>query len=155
MKKGTNKVKEYPTAIKKVKEHGMMVTGLFMFGFDTDTLDVFDKTYQTVCQWDLDCAQFNILTPYPGTNVYEEFERQGRILTKDWSKYDVGHVVFQPKLMSQAGILQGITRTASRYLSIPNAMRRCINTHQLPADIWWNKVTRNFSARDNVKIFKE
>jgi radical SAM superfamily enzyme YgiQ (UPF0313 family) len=154
MKKGTNKVKDYPTAIKKVKDHGMMVTGLFMFGFDTDTPEVFDKTYKTATQWDLDCAQFNILTPYPGTNVYEDFERQGRILTKDWSKYNVGQVVYQPKNMSKEDIVHGITRTASRYLSIPNALRRCINTHQMPVSVWYNKLTRNISARDNVRIFR-
>lgn len=155
MKKRTNKVEEYPTAIKKIKEHGMMVTGLFMFGFDTDTLDVFDKTYQTICQWNLDCAQFNILTPHPGTTVYDEFEPSGRILTKDWSKYDVGHVVYLPKHMTKEDLLQGIRRTTSRYLSVPNAIRRCINTHQLPANIWYNKVLRNFSARDNISIFKD
>lgn len=155
MKKGTNKVKEYATAIKKVKEHGMMITGLFMFGFDTETPDIFDKTYQTICQWDLDCAQFNILTPHPGTNIYKEFERQGRILTKDWSKYDVAHVVFLPKHMSQVDLLQGIRRTTSRYLSIPNAMRRCINTHQYPANIWCKKVRGNIFTRQNIKIFKD
>jgi radical SAM superfamily enzyme YgiQ (UPF0313 family) len=155
MKKRTNKVKEYQTAIKKIKEHGMMVTGLFMFGFDTDSPDVFEKTYETLRQWDLDCAQFTILTPYPGTNIYFEFERQGRILTKDWSKYDVGHVVYQPKQMSQMDVLQGIKRMTSRYLSIPNLMRRCIDTHQFPATIWINKITRNLSGRQNIKIFRE
>ena len=145
MKKGTN----------KVKEHGMMITGLFMFGFDTETPDVFDKTYQTICQWDLDCAQFNILTPYPGTNVYEEYERQGRILNKDWSKYDVEHVVFLPKHMSKMDVLQGIRRTASRYLSIPNTMRRCINTPQYPANIWCNNMIFNFQARQNIKMFHD
>ena len=155
VKKGTNKVKEYKTAIKKVKDHGMMITGLFMFGFDTETPDVFDKTYQTICQWDLDCAQFNILTPHPGTVLYEEYERQGRLLNKDWSKYDVEHVVFQPKRMSKVDLLQGIRRTTSRYLSIPNTIRRCINTHQYPANIWWNKVRDNIGVRQNIKLFKD
>lgn len=154
MKKGTNKVKEYKTAIKKVKEYGMMIIGLFMFGFDTETPDIFDKTYQTICQWDLDCAQFNILTPHPGTNIYQEFEQQGRILTKDWSKYDVEHVVFLPKHMSQLDLLQGIRRTTSRYLSIPDIMRRCINTHQYPASMWCNKVILNIHARQNIEFFK-
>jgi radical SAM superfamily enzyme YgiQ (UPF0313 family) len=155
MKKGTNQVREYATAIKKIKEHGMMVTGLFMFGFDTDTPDVFDKTYQAACEWDLDSASFVILTPYPGTKVYDEFERQGRIFTKDWSKYDVGHVVFLPKKMSKVDVLQGIVRTASRFHSIPNAMRRCINTHQYPTNVWLKKVMRSFSVGDYVKIFKD
>ena len=155
IKKGTNKVKDYTTAIKKVNEHGMMITGLFMFGFDTDTPDVFDKTYQTICQWDLDYAEFNILTPYPGTNSYKEFERQGRILTKDWSKFDVLHVVFQPKHMSQTDVLNGIIRTASRYYTIPNTIRRCINTNQLSFNTWYNKVIRNLNARKHPKIFKD
>jgi len=155
MKKETNTVKEYATAFKKVKEHGMMITGLFMLGFDTETPDVFDKTYQTICQYDLDDAQFNILTPHPGTKLYTEFEQQGRLLTKDWSKYDVCHVVFHPKHMSKEDLLQGIRRTTSRYLSMPNIIRRCINTHQLPADIWWNKVVHNLKTRQNITLFKD
>jgi radical SAM superfamily enzyme YgiQ (UPF0313 family) len=155
MNKGTNKVNQYETAIKKVKEHGMLITGLFMFGFDTETLDVFDKTYETIRQWGLDSAHFNLLTPHPGTNIYKQFEQQGRILTKNWVKYDVGHVVFQPKHMSQTDLLHGIKRATSQYLSIPNALHRCINTHHLPVNVWYKKARGNLRARNNIKIFRE
>jgi radical SAM superfamily enzyme YgiQ (UPF0313 family) len=154
MNKRTNKVKEYASSIKKVKDYGMMITGLFMFGFDTETPDVFDETYQTISQWGLDCANFNILTPHPGSDCYNEYEKEGRILTKDWSKYDVAHVVFKPKNMSQMDLLHGIRQTTSRYLSFPNAIRRCINTQRLPVNIWYRKLRGNILARQNIYNFK-
>lgn len=154
MKKGTNKVKDYTTAVRKIQEHGMMVTGLFMFGFDTDTPDVFDKTLQAACQWDLDSASFTILTPYPGTRIYNEIEPQGRILTKDWTKYDVLHVVYQPKQLSKTELVNGIQRTTSRFHSIPNAMYRIINTHDTPPKVWFNKITRNISSHQaSINMF--
>ena len=45
----------------------------------------------------LECATFHILTPYPGTPLFAQMEAEGRLLHKDWSRYDTGHVVFQPR----------------------------------------------------------
>ena len=45
-------------------------------------------------------TRFSILTPLPGSKIYREFEEQGRILTKDWSKYNQHYAVFQPKNMT-------------------------------------------------------
>jgi len=63
--KGTNKVENYGNAIKKIKDHGMMVTGFFMFGFDFDTLESFEKTLNAIYNWGLDEVSFSIVTPYP------------------------------------------------------------------------------------------
>ncbi|RLF34310.1 MAG: B12-binding domain-containing radical SAM protein, partial [Thermoplasmata archaeon] len=121
--KTTNKVKEYSNAIKKIKDHGMMITGFFMFGFDGDTPDIFDKTLQAMIKWKIDEASFSILTPYPGTRLYERLEKEGRITTKDWSKYTEGHVNFIPKNMTQEQLLQGMKKIATEFYSYPNIIK--------------------------------
>jgi len=95
-----NKVEEYLYTTKKIHDYGMMIKGSFVFGFDYDTLDVFDKTIDLVRKCEIDIVYFHVLTPLPGTPIFKKFEMQGRILTKDWSKYNFSNVVFKPKNMT-------------------------------------------------------
>ncbi|RLF41920.1 MAG: B12-binding domain-containing radical SAM protein [Thermoplasmata archaeon] len=142
--KRTNRIEEYRKAVKKIKDYGMMVAGLFMFGFDTDTTDVFDNTLEMLKELDLDTAAFAILTPYPGTAIFEELDKQNRILTKDWSKYNEGNVVFQPKNMTVEQLLEGIKKVATGFYSFSNAMRRCIGgSKNLCVYDFFSKFVRN------------
>jgi radical SAM superfamily enzyme YgiQ (UPF0313 family) len=105
--KHANKVEEYKTVIRKIHDHGMAVAGSFMVGFDTDTRTVFDDTLGFLSDSDIDSAAFHILTPLPGTPLFSMMEKQGRILTRDWSKYDCMHVVFEPKNMTATELING------------------------------------------------
>jgi len=96
----TNKVDEYISAVKKIHDYGITVDGTFVFGFDHDTPDIFDKTYDFVQKSEIDRFLSMILTPYPGTPLFERLEREGRILTKNWDKYNMEDVVFKPKNMT-------------------------------------------------------
>ena len=100
VKKSNNKVERYGQWIKNIHKNGMGIMGLFMFGFDEDTLDIFDKTLDALNELGIDRAEFSILTPLPGTPFYYKMEKEGRILTKDWSQYTQTRVVFQPKNMT-------------------------------------------------------
>lgn len=103
--KNTNKVEEYKNAIKKIHEYEINICATFIFGFDTDTIDVFEKTDEFVKTNDIEFPEALILTPYPGTPIYNKFEKENRIITKEWNKYDLKHVVFQPKNMSPEELL--------------------------------------------------
>lgn len=97
--KTTNKIEKYPSTIKKIHDHKMAVFASFVFGFDTDTLDIIEETYNKVCDWEIDVFETNTLTPFPGTPLYDKLEKEGRILTKNWEKYNEGDVVFKLKNM--------------------------------------------------------
>jgi radical SAM superfamily enzyme YgiQ (UPF0313 family) len=129
-----------------------MVTGFFMFGFDNDTLDIFDETLQTMYEWDLDGASFSIMTPYPGTRLFDRLEKEGRITSYDWSRYTEGNVAFKPKNISEEELLQGIRRIAREYYSIPNSIKRIFRGDDLNFYHFLNKLGRNLSAR---KFYKE
>jgi len=145
--KGTNKVENYAKAIRKIKDHGMMITGFFMFGFDFDTPEIFEKTLEKIYEWGLDEVSFSIITPYPGTRLYERFEKEGRITTKDWSKYAEGQVNYTPKSLTDKQIIDGIRKMAMDYYSIPNIIKRSFtNTNHNPYRVFV-KFVRNTAVR--------
>lgn len=124
IKKTHNKVENFKKMIKRVHKHGMTVQGGIIFGFDEDTTDIFDTTLEKLHELEIDVVEINILTPYPGTPLYDRIESQGRILTKDWSRYNQVDVVFQPKNMSPKELMAGARKVAKEFYSIPNILKR-------------------------------
>jgi radical SAM superfamily enzyme YgiQ (UPF0313 family) len=106
--KKTNKITEYETAVRTIHNNKMIVIGCFIFGFDTDTPTVFDETLKVIKTLDIDVPDFSILTPSPGTPIYHQFEKEGRLLSKDWTRYNLKTVVFTPKQMTPEELLKGI-----------------------------------------------
>lgn len=129
--KSTNKVEDYAKAIRKIKDHGMNVTGFFMFGFDNDTPDIFKKTLEAMYEWELDFASFSIVTPYPGTRLFERLEKDGRITSYDWSRYEEGKVNYKPVRMTEQELLDGITYIAKDFFSIKQIFKRSFNRYHL------------------------
>ncbi len=131
VKKNTNKVEHYQKAVEKVHDHQMMVCGTFVFGFDGDTLEVFQETKEFVEESGIDVPDALILTPFPGTPLYNRLDGEGRILTKEWSKYDHKHVVFQPKQMSPEQLLNNTYRLYKEFFSLRNMLKRTIKSINL------------------------
>jgi radical SAM superfamily enzyme YgiQ (UPF0313 family) len=113
--KKSNIVDEYKAVINKIHDFGMNVAGSFIFGFDSDTLEIFDDTLDFVCDSDIDSAAFHILTPFPGTPLFKMLDEQMRILTKDWSQYDCTKVVFQPKNMTTEDLRNGYLKVYEQF----------------------------------------
>ena len=95
--KKTNKVEEYPVVVQKIHEYKMAVSGSFIFGFDEETLDLYNRTHQAVNEWGVELLETNILTPFPGTSLFNKMEKEGRIITKNWVKYNEGELVYKLK----------------------------------------------------------
>jgi len=129
--KGTNKVENYAKAIKKIQDHGMNLTGFFIFGLDHDTTDTFDKTLKAIYDWGLDSASFSIITPYPGTRLFDRLEKEGRITNYNWSNYAEGKVNIKPKLMSEEELLEGTKRIALDFFSVKSSFKRSFCNNEL------------------------
>jgi radical SAM superfamily enzyme YgiQ (UPF0313 family) len=114
----------YADAIALLHAHRIEVNGSFVFGFDDDEPDVFDRTVDFVVAQRLECATFHILTPYPGTPLFAQLEADGRLLTRDWSRYDTAHAVFQPAHMTAAALEAGYRRAYRRLYSWGSVWRR-------------------------------
>lgn len=93
-------VERYREAIANVHQRGIAVNGCFVLGFDHDTEEELLSIPRQVRYLGLDLTRFAILTPLPGSRIFQEYDSQGRILTRDWSLYTQHHAVFQPRNMS-------------------------------------------------------
>lgn len=123
-----NQVENFSKLINRLHDYNMAVQGGIIFGFDHDTPDVFDTTLETINQWNMDVLEINILTPYPGTKLYEKLDNAGRIFTKDWTKYNQVEVVFDPKNMTPEELMHGARKVAKEFYSIPRIIKRGTKT---------------------------
>lgn len=87
---------KYKEIIDNLHSHGLAVNGCFVLGFDNDTEEELLALPERVDRLGLDMCRYAVLTPYPGTRLFEEYERDGRILTKEWDLYTQHNTVFQP-----------------------------------------------------------
>jgi radical SAM superfamily enzyme YgiQ (UPF0313 family) len=95
-----NKVDKYKDLIKLLRDNGIKPKATMIIGMDHDELDVVDRTTDFLLENGILNFRVSILTPYPGTSLYEKLDKEGHLFERDWSKYDVTHVVFQPKNMT-------------------------------------------------------
>src|SRR5678816_2374397 len=87
--------KNYQEAIKRLHSLGIMINGSFVFGLDDDDKDVFKRTVDWAVKNALTTSTFHVLTPYPGTGLYKQMEKEQRILHNNWDLYDTRHVVYK------------------------------------------------------------
>jgi len=106
-RKKTPKSSDYARRVRVLHDHGIQVNGSFVLGFDHDRKDVFARTADWIEANRLECATFHILTPYPATPLFRQMEAEGRLLHRDWSRYDTAHAVFRPKHMSPEELENG------------------------------------------------
>lgn len=107
MRKAFNHIERYGRLVERFHAHGIMIIGSFVFGFDQDDRSVFERTLRFIEETKIDFAQFSILTPLPGTDLFTKLREEQRIFCYDWSKYDFAHVVYQPARMSPRELQEG------------------------------------------------
>jgi len=126
--KKTNKIEIYEKAIKNIHKNKMAVIGDFMFGFDNDKKNVFDDTLKTIKKMKIDIADFSILTPFPGTPIYDNLMKEKRIITNEWAKYNMYDVVFTPKNMSPEELKNGVKKMYVKFYSFKHTANRIIRS---------------------------
>ena len=123
-KKKSPPAEDYARRVALLHENGIQVNGSFVLGFDHDQEDVFENTIRWVEENRLECATFHIMTPYPGTPLFRQMESEGRLLHRDWSRYDTAHVVFRPKHLTPEQLSDGYARCYTRLFSTRSIWRR-------------------------------
>ena len=106
--------------------HGVRVHGMFVFGSEEDHYQVIRDTVKFSRELDLDSLQYLILTPIPGTPVYQELEAQNRIFCHDWSHYDGHHAVFQPRKLTPYELQFETIRAMKKFYSWTSVLKRLI-----------------------------
>ncbi|MEP7373496.1 MAG: radical SAM protein [Chitinophagaceae bacterium] len=115
--------KNYEEAIKRLDSLGIMINGSFVFGLDDDDKDVFKRTVDWGVKNALTTSTYHILTPYPGTRLYQSMKQQNRILHDNWSLYDTRHVVYKTKGLSPADLKEGYDWAYQSFYSWSNVWK--------------------------------
>jgi hypothetical protein len=115
---------DYARRVDILHRYGIQVNGSFVFGFDRDRNDIFERTVRWIEKTRLESATFHILTPYPGTPLFRQLEQENRLLHKDRDLYDTAHAVFSPRHMSPVELEEGYAWAYNRLFSLASIWRR-------------------------------
>ena len=126
--KGVNRTQEYLDRIRKIHSFRIGLAGNFIFGFDHDDETTFADVVRFVDAARLEGFYYSLLTPYPGTPLYEQMQAEGRLLTTDWSLYDTDHVVYRPRLMDAETLMRGYRWAWRASLSYRSILTRLLGS---------------------------
>jgi radical SAM superfamily enzyme YgiQ (UPF0313 family) len=122
--KGFNQVSEYRQLFKKLADVGILTQAAVMFGLDHDSPDSIRRMVDELLTMDINYMYISVVTPLPGTQMYERFVRENRIFEKDWSFYELTHVVYKPETMSVKELESLIWEMFEKFYSIKHILKR-------------------------------
>lgn len=119
-----NSTADYEKAVKAIHDRGIMINASFVFGLDGDTKQTFKNTLDWIVKNKIETVTSHILTPYPGTELYEKLKQENRIISDDLSLYNTAHVVFKPANMSSHELYNGYLWIYKQIYSLKNIYKR-------------------------------
>jgi len=142
----------FAALVEKIHSYGIMVFGLFMFGFDGDDRSVFEETVRFNRESNYDACAYSVLTPYPGTLTWYEMKKANRIISFDWDKYDQGQVVYRPAQMSGDELRLGQLQAYDTFYALSSIVSRFPIRGRRNRGQWliYNAFMRKGSATERV-----
>ncbi len=123
----------YKDAVAEIHRHGMVVEAGLIFGFDTDSRDVFETTLAMLDDLGIDAMQASILTPLPGTALFDRMH--DRIVDFNWEHYDYKRTVFEPAQMSRRDLDAGLEWINKRFYSPWRIAGRLVRWLRMPSGL--------------------
>jgi radical SAM superfamily enzyme YgiQ (UPF0313 family) len=150
--KHVNRPETFAALVEKLHSYGIMVFGLFMFGFDGDDHSVFDETVNFNIAAKYDACAYSTLTPYPGTLTWYEMKKANRIVSFDWTMYDQSHVVYRPAQMSADELRIGESKAYRNFYSTYSIASRFPLRGKRHRPLWltYNLFMRKGSQTENI-----
>ena len=143
--KSQNNIRKYEILVEEIHKRGIMINASFVFGLDNDDVRTFKTTLDWIVKNKIETVTSHILTPFPGTMVYDEFVKDGRIIDYDFSKYNTANVVFKPKNMTPEELYNGYIWIYKQIYSTKNIFKRMPRIHkQRVAYFLFNFLYRKF-----------
>lgn len=128
--KSFNRAPQFEEALKALHDHDIMVLAGFIFGLDNDDEGVFERTLRFCERNRIELPSFFVLTPLPGTPIFQRMESEGRLLHKDWSQYNGATVNFRPKLMTEETLQRGFNWVCKEAYSWNSIVKRVFHPQQ-------------------------
>ena len=141
--KAFNQVSQFEEAMKALHDHDIMILAGFIFGLDHDDEGVFERTLRFCERNRIELPTFFILTPLPGTALFQRMESEGRLLHKDWGQYNGATVVFKPRLMTEETLQRGFNWACKEGYSWNSIIKRVFH----PQQRFFTRVVSNIAYR--------
>ncbi|MDD5307218.1 MAG: radical SAM protein [Deltaproteobacteria bacterium] len=137
-------------AVRAMHAHEITIHGMFVLGFDEDTFEGARKTCEWAMREKLRTVQYLLLTPLPGSRLFREMEAAGRLLTRDWSRYDGHHVVHEPARMTPAELQRAQIFGHEHYCSLKERLRSLarLDFYRLAVQVYGRKLNATW-MREN------
>jgi radical SAM superfamily enzyme YgiQ (UPF0313 family) len=147
----------YGEALKIARDHGIAIVGSFILGMDEDTPESLNELLEFTIHERFFAVLFNLLTPYPGTELYKQFLADGRLTRPEWwldPDYTYGSVVFKPQNISAHELEQGRLRLYREFYSAPSMLKRLWEPRANLQDLWhaFTFLTMNLPANQEEQM---
>jgi len=127
-------VNSYDRVFKKMHKYGIAVIAGFIFGWENDTRERIDHRVQFTRHCHADSIQSTLLTPLPGTRLFERMKNEGKLVLDnfpaDWQHYGYESLVFRPDTMERQELQDYIFRAFERVYEPSFLKRRMLKS-------WW------------------
>ena len=125
-----NQVHQFEEPSRPIHDHDIMILAGLIFGLDHDDEGVFERTLRFCERNRIELPSFFLLTPLPGTPLFQRMESEGRLLHKDWGQYNGATVVFKPKLMTEETLQRGFNWVCKEAYSWGSIFKRVFHPQQ-------------------------
>lgn len=122
--KNQNSIEKYEKLVNELHSRGIMINASFVFGLDGDDVTTFKATLDWIVKNKIETVTSHILTPYPGTKLYDDFVKDNRITSFDFSEYNTASVVFKPENMTAEELYEGYINIYKEIYSLKNIIKR-------------------------------
>jgi radical SAM superfamily enzyme YgiQ (UPF0313 family) len=137
-------------AIQVFHQFGLSIHGMFIFGEDHDTPASIDRTVEFATKHDIDTVQFMILTPFPGTQCYDDLVAENRLFHRNWDYYNGMFTVFRPAKMSPVKLQTETYRAYRRFYSLRRTMA---NMLQMTSNILLDALVWHLGRANTYKLY--
>jgi radical SAM superfamily enzyme YgiQ (UPF0313 family) len=120
----------YDDLVRVFRDHGIMVYGGFVLGYDHDTEASFDQTLEFAVRNRLFLANFNPLTPTPGSALYDRLTAEGRLINDPWwlhADFRYGDGMFRPRHMTAEQLHEGCYRIRTAFNRAGSVLHRALD----------------------------
>jgi radical SAM superfamily enzyme YgiQ (UPF0313 family) len=152
MNKKVNLKIEYDQALKNINKHKIVVLGAFINGTEAETEESLKRKTDYILKHHIDVIQATILTPLPGTRLFNKLKQENRLLytdfPQDWGKYDMSELTFKLDKMENVEFLKinhkCIKRFYSKWNLLRQFMRTLLHTKSMESAMWAYNANRNY-----------
>ncbi len=150
-------VEENILAVKKLQDNGIMTMASLIFGLDSDTTEVFDIAHEFLTRSKVGFFSACVMTPYPGTPVFNKLRSQGRILTDDWNRFDASKVIIRPENISPEALLEGYEKIKWHFYSNLSILKRSYPNIKIGfwEAILYFTLNKGYQKRNNPSTFSQ